>query len=153
VTAEAQLAEARQLQRAGESRAAVEAYRRALAAGANPAEVHLQLGVLHADLGEHDRAVEHLNSVLARSPRHPDALCMLAMTMSDLGRYEESARLCRLAIGERPAFSEAHFNLGLALFELGEPDRARESFSRCTELRRGAPWNGAWPPPAVPALD
>ena len=152
MTGAAKLAEARQLQRAGEPRAAIDAYRKALAEGASETEVHLQLGALHSDLGEHALAADHLNKVLAREPRHADAMCMLGMVMSDLGRYDEAARFYRVAIEVRPEAPEAHFNLGLALFERGELGAARRSFARSAELRRGAPWRGAWPPPAGPAL-
>jgi hypothetical protein len=152
MTGAAKLADARKLQRAGELRAALEAYRQALAEGASETEVHMQLGALHSDLGEHPLAAEHLNRVLAREPRHADALCMLGMVMSDLGRYDEAARLYRVAIEVKPQAPEAHFNLGLALFERGDLAAAQRSFGKCAELRRGRPWRGAWPPPPVPEL-
>jgi hypothetical protein len=152
MSAAARLAEARQLQRAGEPRAAIDAYRQALAAGAAEAEVHLQLGALHSDLGEHQLAVDHLSRVLSLAPRHADALCMLGTVMSDLGRYDEAARLCESAIEARPEAPEAHFNLGLALFELGDLARAQHAFARCRELRRGPAWQAGARPPALPAL-
>ena len=88
---EAWLARAKTLQRAGEQREAVAAYREALARGARAPDVHLQLGVLHAALFEQDSAVRHLEQAIALQPDNADALCMLGTVMSDLGRFKDAA--------------------------------------------------------------
>jgi len=58
------LALAKDLQKKGEPHAAMAAYREALDHGASAAPIHLQLGVLHASLSEHERAIEHLEKAL-----------------------------------------------------------------------------------------
>jgi len=70
-SADAWLAFAKALQRAGEGREAVAAYRKALDRGAPAPGVHLQLGVLHAALFEYESAIEHLEktSLWSRTTR------------------------------------------------------------------------------------
>jgi tetratricopeptide (TPR) repeat protein len=133
----ASLAEARERQKAGEPRAALALYRKALAAGAPAAPTRLQLGVLHAELAEYDAAIDELRQSLAAAPDNTDALCMLGSVMTDLRRAEEAAKLFARAIELRPDLSEAHFNLGIAQFERGELDSAAASFARCAALNRG----------------
>lgn len=152
MTAAARLDEARRLHRAGETQAALQAYQAALDAGAASPEVRLAMADLHSGLAEHALAAAHLEALLASDPRNADALCMLGTVMSDLGRHTEAATLLREALAVRPAFPEAHFNLGLALFETGILDEALGQFAQCLVLRRGAPWQGAWPPPPGPRL-
>lgn len=135
------LEHARALQRAGEARAALGAYHRALAAGASPAEVHLQLGVLHSELGERDLAISHLRRLLAIEPAHADALCMLGTVLYDGGDFAAAVQTQEEALRLRPGFAEALFNLGLAQFELGRIGAAANHIRACHAANRGAPWN------------
>ena len=144
--AAARLEEAKALQRAGEPRAAITAYTRAMELGAPAVDVNLQLGVLHSELGERDAAASHLQRVLALQPRHEDALCMLGTVMYDLGRFDESARYLEQALAVRPAFPEASFNLGLARFEKGDLAAAAECITACYLQNRGDA-TPAFPPP------
>lgn len=151
------LEQAKALQRAGEARAAIGAYLAALAEGGSPVEVHLQLGVLHAELGEREASVEHLRQVLQLAPQHADALCMLGTVLYDGGDFAGAAQTLEEALRLRPGFPEALFNLGLAHFELGRLGRAAECIRACHVANRGAPWNddpaarlGAAPLPPLP---
>jgi tetratricopeptide (TPR) repeat protein len=137
---EALLARAKELHRAGEQRAAVEAYTQALAGGAPAADVHLQLGVLHAALFEHESAISHLEQAIALQPDNADAMCMLGTVMSDLRRFAQAVEWFERALRIRPDFSEAHFNLGLARFELSDFALASESFAHSARLKRGERW-------------
>jgi cytochrome c-type biogenesis protein CcmH/NrfG len=138
----AQTALAQALQRAGEEREAIAAYRKALANGAPGPSVRFQLGALHMSLAEYELAREHFDEVLVAEPGNADAMCMLGAIMNDLRRYEEAAGWFERALDRRPDFSEAHFNLGLARFERADFQGAAASFSRCAALRRGKPWSG-----------
>src|SRR5213079_2213643 len=117
------LALARDLQKKGEPRAAMAAYREALDRGASAAPIHLQLGVLHAGLSEHEQAIGHLEKALELAPDDADALCMLGTVMNDLRRYEQAVAL---------------FERALADFR-----GAAHSFARCAVLNRGEPWSEA----------
>jgi len=132
---------ARRLQQAGEQRGAIAAWAEALRLGADAAEVRLQLGVIHAELGEHTAAIEHLRAVLAERPRHEDALCMLGTVLYDMGRFSDAAAALEQALAVRPQFPEAHFNLGLARFEQGDLPGAARCIANCAAQNRGAPWN------------
>jgi Flp pilus assembly protein TadD len=140
---EAWLGLARALQKAGEPREAIAAYGSALANGAPAAGVELQLGVLHAGLGEHERAIVHLERAVADAPGDADALCMLGVVMNDLSRFDDAARVFERSLALRPDFSEAHFNLGLSRFERADFAGAARSFARCVVLNRGEPWSAA----------
>jgi cytochrome c-type biogenesis protein CcmH/NrfG len=137
------LEQARESRKKGEPRAALAAYRKALQRGGPSAEIELQLGVLHAGLGERDRAEVHLRKAIEQAPRDPDPPCMLGTVMSDLGRFDEATRLFEQALALRPDFPEAHFNLGLARFERADFSGAAASFARCAALNRGEPWSAA----------
>ena len=137
------LAEARERRKAGAPREAIVLYRKALDAGAPPAESRLQLGALHAELREYEVAVAELRQALGSAPDNTDALCMLGSVMTDLKRVDEATALFNRAIELKPDLSEAHFNLGLAHFERGDMSAAAASFARCTALNRGAPWDAA----------
>src|SRR5690348_14494247 len=99
------LASAKDLHKKGEPRAAIATYHKALKAGAPAAEVHLQLGVLHAELSEHDAAIGELQKAIALAPDNADAICMLGTVMSDLRRPNEAAALFERAIGLQPQLS------------------------------------------------
>ncbi len=141
MTVSAALDAARALQDAGEQRAAIRAWHDALVEGAPPAEVHLQLGVLHAELCEHHLAVQHLEKALTFAPQDPDVLCMLGSVMHELGRFEDAARYCAQSIDANPGHSQAHFNLGLAQFERSDIAGALAHIARGFALRRGEPWS------------
>jgi len=136
----AHLALARALQRAGEQRAAVTAYTKALDLGAAPREIHLQLGVLHHALFEYESAIAHLERVIADQPAHADALCMLGIVLNDFGRFADAQAFFERALAARPGLPQALFNLGLSRYEAGNLEGATECFGRCFEQNRGAAW-------------
>src|SRR5438552_1015275 len=81
--AAAWLALALALRQAGEPRDAIAAYGKALECGAPEADLHLQLGVLHAQLAEHVLAVRELEAAAALAPRNAHVVSMLATVLSD----------------------------------------------------------------------
>ena len=137
------IASAKELQKKGEPRAAIVLYRKALKAGAAHSDVHLQLGVLHAELSEHHAAIGELQKAIEFAPDNADAICMLGTVMSDLRRPNEAAMWFERAIALQPRLSPAHFNLGLARFERADFAGAAASFAQCIALNRGEPWDGA----------
>jgi hypothetical protein len=140
MTAGDPLTRARALQKSGDQRAAIAAYHEALRAGAPAAEANLQLGVIHAAMGEHGDAIRHLQVVLAEQPAHADALCVLGTVLYDQGRYGEATRPLEEALRLRPGFAEALFNLGLVRFETGDLRAAAACIGACSVQNRGAPW-------------
>jgi GT2 family glycosyltransferase len=91
-SADAWFALAKALQKAGEPREAVTACRKALDCGIPAREVHLQLGMAHAQLSEHERAIAHLERAIELAPQDADAVRMLRTVMSDLERFDQAAR-------------------------------------------------------------
>ncbi|MDB5860583.1 MAG: uncharacterized protein JWQ76_4272 [Ramlibacter sp.] len=128
------------LRRDGKQKEAVAAYEQALAAGAQPAPLLLQLGAIQTELEDFPAAEQTFARLVALDPRHADALCMLGVVTKEQRRFEEATHHFEQALALNPAFSEAYFNLGLTQFELGKLADASRSFMRCAELRRGKPW-------------
>jgi Tfp pilus assembly protein PilF len=136
------LARAKSLHKAEQHRQAIAAYRKALDLGTPPLQVHKQLGVLHAAIGEHAPALEHLGRAVELDPQDADALCMLGSVTGDTRRFAEAVAWYERALALRPAFPEAHYNLGLARFEQADFAGAVASFNRCIALNRGLPSAG-----------
>jgi tetratricopeptide (TPR) repeat protein len=136
------VAEAQRLRREGDLAGAAAAFEQALAQGAQPGSVLLQLGAVQNELERYEAAARSFATLTDIEPANADAWCMRGVTAKDLRRYEEATAHFSQALALNPSFSEAHFNLGLALFELGRLADASRSFTRCVELRRGRPWTG-----------
>jgi hypothetical protein len=136
------IARAEQLRRDGQLQDAAAAYEEALAAGAQPAPVLLQLGAVQTELEEFAAAERSFSRLVAVEPGHADGWCMLGVVTKEQKRFEEATRHFAQALALQPTFPEAYFNLGLAQFELGRLQDASASFMRCAEFRRGPPWKG-----------
>jgi hypothetical protein len=136
------IALAQRLRGEGRLQEAAAAYEQALAQGAAPGPVLLQLGAIQCELELSAAAERTFTRLVELEPGHADAWCMLGVATRDQGRFEEATQHFARALALDPALSEAHFNLGLAQFELGRLSEASACFTRCVELRRGAPWAG-----------
>jgi tetratricopeptide (TPR) repeat protein len=134
--------EGKQLRRAGQLREAIQAFERAMAAGAQPGSVLLELGAVQTQIEDFPAAERSFAQLVALDPGHADAWCMLGVVTKDQQRFTEALPHFERALELQPALAEAHFNLGLALFELGRLADASVSFAQCAQLRRGAPWTG-----------
>jgi tetratricopeptide (TPR) repeat protein len=134
------------LRREGSQEDAIAAYEKALAAGAPPVPVLLQLGALQTERERFAAAEQYFKQLVALDASHADGWCMLGVVAKDQRRFEEACRHFEQALALNPSFSEAHFNLGLAKFELGRLAQASASFLRCVELRRGTPHTGEGAP-------
>jgi Flp pilus assembly protein TadD len=112
---------------------------------------HLNLGVLHASVGDRDLAERSYRKALRLDPRFLPARANLAHLYNQMGRNQDAERVLREGIARTPEAGELHYSLGLLLAEeerleeaaeaLGAavvqlPDRARVRYNRGLALQR-----------------
>src|SRR5690606_24852972 len=61
------------------------------------ADLHVELGIANAELGNWDRALEHFNTVLERNPNHPAANFYLGVRAMREGRLQDAGQAFRRA--------------------------------------------------------
>lgn len=102
------------LVRAGRARDALAHFEHALQLQPG-ADVHFNLGVASADLGENDAAVRHLRSALRFDARLPEAHYQLARLAERAGRTAEAESHYNATLQLAPGHAAAHGKLGLLL--------------------------------------
>lgn len=94
--------------------------------------VLFNLGMTHADMGDHDRAVEYLERCLRCS--HPDeshvrkAHALLAASLAARGRLDEAWQACCEGRESFPDDPELLFRQGMAAHALGRLPQAEEAY-------------------------
>src|SRR4051794_26692788 len=117
------------LDRIGALDAAIDAYRRALAARPEFAAAANNLALALGRAGRGQEAVAWARTRVAAAPGDADAEFTLGLAQSEQD-VEEAIRTFRQVIALRPEHALAHYNLGLALMRL---DRTKDAIA---ELRR-----------------
>ena len=117
--------------------AALEEYRRGQSANADQPASHLNLGVLHENLGQPDKAEEAYRMALAIDEGFNPARNNLAMLYDRQGRKSDAAEQFREAIRHDPDSAQAHYSLGLLLAE--RPDQLEETVNMLGAAARLAP--------------
>jgi tetratricopeptide (TPR) repeat protein len=133
---------ARALAAVAEARAAaapaLEEWRQAQALDADRPEAHLNLGLLHVELGELEAARAEYERALALAPWFTPALVNLADVARIGGRDGEGEALLRRALALDPASADVHHALGLLLVRKGQADEALAALARAAELAPGS---------------
>ncbi len=120
------------LDAAGASQEAVQAYIRAIAADPDCADAHVNLGRLLALLGEFANAEAHYRRALESDSRNSLAWFNLGVLQQEHGRLQDAAEAYRSAIGIEPEFADAHFNLATVLETIDE----KSAFRHLSTYRR-----------------
>lgn len=97
---------------------------------------HLNLGVLHAARGEHERAEQSYLTALRMDPYLASARVNLAVLYSERGRPRDAERVLREGIQRTPEQGELHYSLGLLL---AESKRLSEAASTLRDAARLLP--------------
>jgi predicted O-linked N-acetylglucosamine transferase (SPINDLY family) len=112
---------------------ALQLARRALAAGADPAECHNLMGLAFQVLGEAKEAEASFQSAIAIR-ESPGFLVNLANLWSAQGRFDEAIPGYDRALAQDPHHAGAHYNLGNALRAKGRLEQAAISFRQAVDL-------------------
>jgi len=118
---------------AGDPRAAVRAYRRALRLDPSSDDARINLGRLLHEMGRLDEAERIYRGGLAGGVRHAVLHFNLAVLLEDLGRSGDAVEAYRSALREDPRLVDAHYNLSLLYEKLG---KAQLALKHLREYRR-----------------
>jgi tetratricopeptide (TPR) repeat protein len=119
--------------------AALREWREAQMVNAERPDAHLNLGVLHAELGELARARKEYETALRLAPWFVPAWVNLADVHRLEGRHEESVRVLREGLAKAPETADLRHALGLALVRAERTDEALAELARAAELDPGEP--------------
>ena len=109
-------------------------YREAMAYSLDFSSSGLNLGNLHANLGQPAEAEKYFRLALKIDDLFFPAKMNLAVLLSGQGRGAEAETLLRQVVAAYPDNGDARYALGLQLVELGKPGDAVEPLRRAVEL-------------------
>lgn len=123
---------------AGETAAALAAYRRAIELMPELPEAHNNLGVLvrETDLAA---ATECFREAARMAPGYLDGFVNLGLALQQAGRLEEAAESFRRAVEIRPDDANANNNLGAVLRDLGRAEEAEPFLAAAVRIRPEEP--------------
>jgi len=121
--------------RAGRLSQAAEAYRGALALEPRCADIHNNLGLVLAGLGQPEAAIAAYRRAAALRPDFHEANFNLGLALADAGKPDEAARAFLRARTLMPDFAPTHYNLGNAQRALGRLDAAIASYRQAIALK------------------
>ena len=122
----------------GRHRAALEAYRRALAIRADDAALHLRCGEALLALGLAEEAIPHLETAAEAEPSPPAALETLGKALVDLDRYADAREALSGALsraGDDQGRMKLHYQLARVSRKLGEVEAERVHLREFAALR------------------
>jgi protein O-GlcNAc transferase len=116
---------------------AVDAYRAAVAVGANHPVLSNNLGLALQELGKSDEAEACFRSAIRLQPGLVEASANLADLLSHQQRYADAVRAYEQALSLKPDAAALWQNLGLCQHRMGALAKAQASLQRAVELDPG----------------
>ena len=98
------------------------------------AEVHVTMGLILVETGQHERAIEALQQALDLEPHSAEAHLALAQAFQGMGRTREAETHYREALELRPGYWGGHNKLGSFYLNTGRLEDAAEAFATVVEL-------------------
>jgi len=130
------------LETSGQTDAAIEAYRTAIAwqekGGESSEQPYANLGSLLLERGRAQEAVDALEKATAMAPRNAFCHLKLGIAYRQLGRLEESQEQLTRATALEPENATAHYQLGRLYKDRHLLDKAQAEFDRTAELQNRA---------------
>jgi tetratricopeptide (TPR) repeat protein len=120
-----------------DSVAAVDAYRRAIAADPTHVDARINLGRLLHNTGRLAQAEHVYREAIAACGNDALLLFNFGVLLDDMKRKEEAAKAYEEALRTDPAFADCCYNLALLCEELGRRRDAIRHMARYRKLRRG----------------
>ena len=118
---------------------AIDAYRRAIAAGLDVAESHGNLGAALFAVGAHAQALAELQRALELQPDLLVARRNLGNTLSALGRKQEALECLAAVLAANPRDEATLADMGAVQHELGDFGGARKSFEAALRIHPDFP--------------
>jgi predicted CXXCH cytochrome family protein len=109
-------------------------YRESQRAVGDTSAAHLNLGVLHGQLGELERAEESYRTALRMDAGFLPAYFNLATLYNEMRRNADAERVLREALDRFPEEGELHYSLGLLLAEDQHLSDAADALGRAADL-------------------
>ena len=120
---------------AGNTQAAIDLIRQAIAADGSVALFHCNLGEMSRLVGRIDDAVAAGRRALELQPSYPQALNNLGIAYLDRGDHDSAIKCLEQALRLAPNVSEAHSNLGNVWRAQGKLDEAIAAYRRAIAVK------------------
>jgi len=122
------------LQKKHDTKAALQAYRDGLRRTPDAADLHANLGLLAASLGQSKEAVPHLQEAIRLNRDfRPDLHVALGALAAESGHFEEARKHYDLVLEKEPSNPAARNNRAIALYRLGRPEEALRELRELVE--------------------
>lgn len=118
----------------GNTRAACDAYERALAVDPAHLDAHINLGRLLHEAGRLADAERAYRRALQACGADPVLLYNLGVLLEDMGRKEEAVEAYERTLHRNPNMADCHYNLALLCKELGKPKQALRHMAQYRKL-------------------
>ncbi|MGH7484843.1 MAG: tetratricopeptide repeat protein, partial [bacterium] len=118
----------------GDTKSAINCFRRALQAPSPPVEGRLNLALGLFRRKHIDLSLEAYRQVLSTAPEHPVAWNGIGLILVELLKYSDAKNAFARAIQANPDFAEAHYNLSFTLSNLGDFAGALHETKRALSL-------------------
>ena len=118
----------------GDTKGAINSFRRALQAPSPPVEARLNLALGLFRRKHIDLALEAYRQVLSAAPEHPVAWNGIGLILVEFEKYSDARNAFARAIQANPDFAEAHYNLSFTLSNLGDFSAALRETKRALSL-------------------
>jgi serine/threonine-protein kinase len=116
-----------------------EAARKAEGLDPDAAAVHLIVGMLRLDIGQHGRAAEEFRRAIELNPKDSDAWRRLARAFEAMNQPREALWALQKAIDAQPGYFEPYRESGAFHYNRAQYEQAVEYFRTFAELTPGAP--------------
>lgn len=109
-------------------------FRRTLEVSPDAYVIHVDLGKVYWDHGQHQQAAEEWQAAARLAPDSVVVLDNLGLVLTEEHRYDEAVDDLKRALQISPDDTMAHVDLGSAYDEMGLPDDARQEFEKAVSL-------------------
>jgi tetratricopeptide (TPR) repeat protein len=117
---------------------AIQYFHEALESGhPRPEQVHSNLGLAYASIGEKEKALQHYQAAVQINPRDAEAYLNLGTFWLHEKNFEESLTHSLRALEIQTDSEKAHNNIGVALLHLGKQEEAAKYFQEALRINPG----------------
>jgi tetratricopeptide (TPR) repeat protein len=96
----------------------------------------ITLGIVYANLGEHQEAYKYFQQAWTKGLRNIDLFNNWAVSAFNLGRVDEAINMLHKALQIDPDHPESHYNLGVAYSSKGMLEEAQREMLRPMQLKQ-----------------